>query len=177
MAKRGDKHGGDTFGNIANNVYDGAATFGRIMALISLIMSCIIGTIMIVIGIILLFKKNKYSAVTSGKITMAQCNTANNITSCSISADYIANDKTYKITAPVNDKYYNLDDNINIYYDPNEPAASLARKPFSFMWIGIILIVIAFFIIGGAALYYYIVTRFKFVAAATGVGNIIDIVD
>lgn len=170
------KRGGNV-GNVANNVYDGAATFGRFMALISLIITCIIGTILIVIGVVLLFKKNKYTAVATGKITMAQCNTANNVTSCSISADYTANDKTYKITSPVNGKYYNLDDNIDIYYDPNEPGASLARKPFSFMWIGIIMIIVALLMIGGAALYYYIVTRFKFAAAANGVGNIINIVD
>jgi len=171
------RSGGDTFGNIANNVYDGAAAFGRFMALISLIISCIVGTIMIVIGIVLLFKKNKYTDVATGKITMASCNTVNNTTSCSISADYNVDNKTYKITAPVNGKYYNLDDNIDIYYDPNEPGASRVGKPFSFMWIGIIMIVIALFIIGGAALYYYIVTQFKFVAAATGVGDVINIVD
>lgn len=168
MRKRG--------GNIASNVYDGAAEFGRFMALIGLIIGCLIGVVMLIGGIALFFKKNKYTKIVSGKVTKAQCNNINNSISCTITAEYTVNNKSYTIENIMNGKrYYSPGDTIEIYYDPTDPGLSSTNKPFSFAIIGGILIGIALLIIGGVALNYYIATRFKFAAAANGVGNIVDI--
>ena len=168
MRKRG--------GDFANNIYDGAAEYGRFMATIGLIFGCIIAAIMIVGGVALLFKKNKYTKITSGDITTSQCNNVNNSISCSVSAQYIVGDESsqkYTVDNTMNGKhYYNVGDKINIYYDPNNPGLSSTNKPISFVLIGSILIGIALLIIAGVSLNYYIVNRSKFAAAATGVGDV-----
>lgn len=162
-------------GDLANNIYDGAAEYGRFMAIIGLIIGCLIATIMIVGGVVLLFKKNKYTQIISGDITKSQCNNINNSISCSLSAQYIVGDESnqkYTIDNTMNGKtYYNVGDKINIYYDPNNPGLSSTNKPISFVLIGSILIIIALLIICGVSLNYYIVNRYKFAAAATGVGD------
>ena len=60
-------------GEIMDNTLDAAASFGRIMAWMRSIFGTIIGLLLIVLGIFMLTRKNKYPMRAVGTVQSAKC--------------------------------------------------------------------------------------------------------
>jgi hypothetical protein len=173
-------------GDIAQTIYDDTVAFGIFMALIYLIIGFIIGTIMIIIGIYLLIKKNFYSKSTNAKIiSNSECSN-NTITSqnskysnststslqCISDITYNINSKNYSSKLSTGSLYYPKDESIKIYYNPKNPLQVIIKPP-NWKMVGAILLIIGILIIGGVIFNYYIANTYKFAAAATGVSTVI----
>lgn len=164
---------------LAEDVYDGSAAFGKFMALVSLITGILIGIGLIIGGIFLLLKKETYNTSTTAVVKSVSCSNTpstdskNNTTysySCHLTVEYTTN-KNEKMTSDITTtKTYSVGENITIYYNDANPKV-IASKLTAWKLIGSILIGVGVLIIGGGILHYYVVNRFKFAAAANGVGQ------
>jgi len=166
---------GNSYNNLGNQIYDGAASFGRFMSIVSLVIGSIIAIVLLVIGFYLLFTKTKYTGETDGKVTSVNCSTqAGKGSSCSAVVEYTVKNITYKTTLNTSGSLYE-GQIFKMVYIPEEPAKAQV-KGISRKVIGGILIGVAVFVFGLAFLHYYIVNRFKFAAAASGVGTGVEMI-
>jgi anionic cell wall polymer biosynthesis LytR-Cps2A-Psr (LCP) family protein len=164
-------------GGVGEDVYDGAATFGRFMAWIGLIICAIIAIILIIVGVYLLTHPGKYTAKTKGIVTKSDCrafterNGSHNM-SCDVTAEYEVEGTQLEtrvlLTGESNET--RPGQAMELVYDPRNPQDA-KKKLLSRATIGWILIGIAIFIVVAAAVHLYLVKRFKFAAAASGVGQ------
>ena len=160
---------------LGNQIYDGAASFGRFMSIVSLVIGSIISITLLIIGFYLIFTKTKYTGETDGKVVGVNCgNQSGKGYACIAVVEYKVNGTVYKMSLNTSQTLY--DGQIfRIVYIPADPAKSQI-KGISRKMVGGILIAIALVVFGLAFLHYYIVNRFKFAAAASGVGTGIDLV-
>lgn len=163
---------------LAEEIYDGAASFGIFMSLIGLIIGSIIGICLIAGGIYFCMKKNVYTSNTIATVKSISCHDVtstdgrnqvqtNNI--CNMTITYEVNNKI--ITNQLNTNiHYSVNDTFTILYNPSNPN-EIAEFISNWKILGGVLIGFGIFIIGGVILQYYIVRRYKFAAAAAGVGD------
>lgn len=164
--------------DIGNTLYDGAADFGKFMALVSMVIGMIISAILIVIAIYLLLKHDKHSVSVKATVTDAKCTRVTIDKSvrndCILTINYTAGES--KISKEYNTigKYYTPGDTISIRYDPDNPT-DFTTWPRS-KTIGWIMLVIGIVLAITSWVYWWVVNRFKFAAAASGVGTAWDII-
>jgi len=172
--------------NIGSQLYSGAADFGRFRAKIALFIGCIISVIAILFGISMVLRHTKLTAQTSGRIIKIteQCEQVLDNDGqhqryiCEPDTiEYTVDGKNYQITRSVISKtqFRKLQFGIvQIYYDPTNPSHADTRsddmKTVGMLAIGFGLIVLAL-----AYLSYWMVNKYKFAAAASGVGGAADI--
>ena len=161
------KRGGD----LGNQLYDGAASFGRFIAIAWFIFLTIISIICFIVGLFFIFSKNKYSSETTGKIVGTQCPTS--ATFCNSVIEYTVNNNKYKISDTTSKGSFE-GATVSIVYDPANPN-NAKIKGANKLIVGCILLGVAIVIFGFGYLIYYVNTRYKFAAAASGVGTGIDI--
>lgn len=172
MTKKYNLKAGDGLGD---KLYNGAASFGRFNAIIGIIIASFIGGIFIIIGLFLLIKKNRYTNKVEATVKTATCNKITNaeqqpIISCALTLEYHVNGKLINGTLYTNDREYKIGDKFPVYYNDQNPQDVLL-KPSSNKMLGGILLGVGLVLILFTVLHYYIVSRFKFAAAASGVGN------
>lgn len=159
-------------GNTGSQIYSDSAGAGQIFSGFGLIVSAIIGIIMIIAGIIFLFKRSVYSSSVQGIVNTANCTQVlvNNNTQyqCSITFGYTVGGKQYggsgTITSGV---LYQQGSFITIYYDSNNPA-SWSFTSDNYKVLGAILIAIALFMIGISYFWYWASRKNKFIASTVG---------
>jgi uncharacterized protein YxeA len=171
---------------LGDDIYSGAAEYGRFNALIGVIFGTIIGIILIVIGTIMLVKHEEPLQQIMGTIKNSdnQCknlvdknNDNDPFIQCYVEVSYIINGKTYNITGFTNDKKtYKKDDKIPIYYKPSSPEKGQLTTELSGHIIGLILLVFGLFTAGGSWLWYYVTKKYQFAAAAGGVAGAYDLI-
>ena len=169
MAKRG--------GNLGEQVIDGAAAFGRFMALVSLIIGGVISLVLFCIGLYLLLSKGKYTEVIEGTVTKSECKSYTNTTgknttqgvTCALEVQYVIGNNKYTLPLTTSNTYQ-VNQKIQLVYNPADPRDAKEKVLSRAIW-GWILIGIAVFIILAASLHYYLVNRFKVAAAAAGIGQ------
>ena len=160
-------------GDIGTNLYDGAAAYGRFMAWIGLFVGCFIGFILLVVGIWLIFRKDKYSEKTTAIAKNVECksgfsgNTA--VTNCIMNLVYTADGKIYDVKYAASNKLYVNGESVNIRYNPSNPEEYTTMFPSR--WFGYILTGFALVLIIGSWFQWYITQKFQFAAAASGVGS------
>ena len=157
--------------SFAEEAYSETASLGRLTANIGAYIATFIGSIMIIVGLVLLLKKKpKLDKVmgTVKKINFSIYDTQNKIYNYDLLIDYTVDNKIYerqlsKSSATI----INLGDTIEVYYDPSDPNKSeLVLFPYSL--VGWILIILGIFIIGGSWLWVYITNKSKLAAALGG---------
>lgn len=165
---------------LGSEIYSGTATFGKIRAIIGVIFGTIIGIIMIIIGIYMISKKNKYTEKIKGKVTnYPDCNkhTDKNTTSyeCNVNVSYIIDGKTYNLKDKHTDTYikYTKNKQIDVYYNPKNPSdGSLASDDERrFGWI---VLVIGIFVLLGSWISLWFIMHYKFMAALYGATGAIE---
>lgn len=170
---------------IGDQLYSGAAEVGKIRTTISLVVAVIIGVIFLIIGISLLFKKNVHTFTVSALIDSANCSqmtrVTNNTTSTTYNCDlkisymykgtrYPSEPTFFSLNAPLSDRQYVKGNSIDVYIDPNDPQNFSLESLQSDRFIGWICIGFAVLIVGMAYLMRWLSQRYKFFAAAQGIG-------
>jgi hypothetical protein len=165
---------------LGENVYDGAASFGRFMSWVSLIVGHFIGILLIIIGIYLLMAKTDYTQTTSALIKEATCteppvSSENKQYNCTLKLEYIVDGKQYEKMFNSTDKKYSPNTSITIFYNPKDPNDIILNGNAMKLG-GVICILFGLFIIGGVWLHWYIVQHYKVAAAATAAYTVYETV-
>ena len=168
--------------SVGSEIYSGAASFGTVWALIGAVFATIIGTAMIGFGIYILIHKSTREAFPATVMYINGPNgppcqkTQDNPVqySCTVTVKYSNWPKPIDINYTGNELYY-VGEQITIYAkkgDPNDVTLSKGTPPST----GWMLIILAVIIIIGSWFWYWAARRWKFVAAAQGVGGVLNIV-
>jgi hypothetical protein len=169
-------------GGIGDDLYDGAATFGRFMATVWLVIGTIIGLVLLGISLYLLLTPPKYSEHTTAKVIEAKCDrvstgdsrgSANN---CNMKIEYTVDDKKIVQDHSVfqSSTYYSVGSELKIRYNPDNPedfTTAVSRKT-----VGWILLAIGLVVMVISWVSWWIVTSFKFASASMGAATAYDMV-
>lgn len=170
--------------SLGSEIYSGSASFGRITAFIGAIFTSILAIVMIIIGIVILVKKNHKKSVIG---TVKNCRElANKCCTqsgphgdrfhCSLTISYEVDNHTYTTNIDTNsEKSYSIGSTITLYYDPDNPS-HVSQKQSIPRWTGGVLIGIALFLVTSAWLWVWLTRKYKFAAASQGVGSGLSII-
>lgn len=160
-------------GNLANEVYDGAATIGKAAAVVGLIIASLIAVIMIIISIsIIRAPPDTRTTAATGTIKSVACRTDQNGKICSFNIDYTVDVKTYTLFATSSTDYA-IGNTIGILYDPAHPEnARLAADAGNLKIFGWIILAVATVIVAFAIGNWWLTTKSKAYAAIDGVGAV-----
>ena len=159
---------------LGDEIYSGAASFGRIWAVISSILVTIIAIFMIIGGVYIIIRRSKMLSVSGEVIGNSQCNvtqTGNNLsTICTTLLTYTINGNLYdKISTQTGTTSYTDKQQVTIWYypdTPNKPELSPIPITAGYFLIGIAIILCIF-----SWLWVYITRKSKFAAAAGGIAE------
>jgi len=164
--------------SIASEIYSGTAEFGKIWALISAVIATIISIIMIIIGIYILTLKSKDTKVSATIIKIN--NSTTNVCdekdfNCTITISYIYNNRqqTRNINKPKQNQVYKVGDSIDVYIDDKSSVATQKDVPPKMM--GFVLLITSVIILVSSWFWYWASKKYKPVAAAEGIGGILNI--
>lgn len=169
--------------DLGSELYSGAATFGKIRAVIGVIFGTIFGIIFIVGGIVLIRKKVQLISQKMGTITnnpnCIKFDDKNDVQyrCTNIDVKYNVDNKDYTMNKSTYGPFeYKQGNQIDVYYDPNDPfnAELQSDNKHIIGWIGL---VSGIFIFIGSWFWLWMTWHYKFVAAAGGVAGVVDIFD
>ena len=156
---------------LINNVYSGTTEFGKLWAIITVVVSLFASICLIYLGSYLM--KDHLSANTTG-IAIASdvpdCYTNNGVKTCRTKVSYTVDNIQYMSTL---DSSYSAGEKITIYYNPKDPTKISA---YSYYKAGIFCIVISIFSMLVFGMKFYAEYNTKFGAAASGIGGAMDII-
>jgi hypothetical protein len=159
-------------------IYSGAATFGKFSAIISGIIGTLIALIIAGVGIWIMIDSARRTQTSVGIITQSNCNnvTPGNTSTCNITVSYAGSTASQRCmleTFVPNRSIYDKGEQVTVFYDPSDPcnSGSLDSKEDSSI-IGISLIISAVVIIAIVWLVVWLTQKYKFFAAAEGVGTV-----
>jgi len=171
-----------TESSLGSEIYSGAASFGTVWSLIGAIFATVIGTIMIASGIYLLLRKDDRNSFPATVLYVNGPNgppcqkTQDNPVqySCTITIKYSGWSSPIDINYNGNQLYY-VGEKVTIYVKKGNPTDVTLSQGVP-KWGGFVLIGIAIFIIAGSWFWYWAARKWKFVAAAEGVGGVLNVV-
>jgi len=164
--------------SLGSEIYNDTADFGKLWVLISAIIGSIIAIVMIIIGIYILASKNNNTKI-SATITKINndatgiCDTKD--LNCTITVSYIYNniEQTKNISKPNSVQVYKVGDTIDVYVNNNGSVSGDQNTPPKIM--GGVLIIIALIILASSWFWYWASKKYKVVAAAQGIGGVLNI--
>lgn len=167
--------------DLGSELYSGAATYGRINAIIGSIFGTIIGVLMILGGIGLIKRKTKRDKTVKATITNdTDCygHSENNNTTwnCNLSLAYNIDGKDYTTSISSSSSIkYEKGNTVTLYYNPDN-VSEIDLVSDNTHIIGWVVLVIGIFLLISTWVWLYIVYKSKFAAASGGVaalaGNI-----
>ena len=160
-------------------LYSGAATLGRVSAVIGTVVGTLAGLIMIPLGIYLLTKKIKKTATTSATVDDRSCTESAHDSSitynCTLNVKYKVGDTPYtSVVTSSGDTNYGNAKTVKVYYDPSNPNNVSLDSGKSKHTAGIILIVVGVIVPLIAWIWLYFAQKYKAVAAVGGVSAGLD---
>jgi len=165
-----------------SDIYSGASDFGKFSAIIGGIIGTLIGLIFIGMGSYIIYEASRRTQSVQGKITDSKCeSTTSQNRQCMITVSYTTSQPSQMCTGSFSvqdENRFDKGNTITIFYDPSDPCntGSLESREQDTI-IGIILIVIGLFLIFIVWLVVYLTYKYKFFAAAEGVGTAIRILE
>lgn len=175
---------------LGDEIYSGAASFGKFRAIIGVIFGTIIGLGIITGGIFALIHKTKLTGETTGifvdnqnppKPILPNCSSStnqdNNISyNCHFNVQYQVGSTTYtKVFDTSSNINYQYQTDIVVYYDPDYPDnASLSKDDYH--TVGYVLICSGIFLLIVSWITVWVVYHYKFAAAASGAAGAIEMV-
>lgn len=153
--------------SIAETIYEDAAAIGRFRAWIGLIVACVIGFILFIAGIAQLYSGKTKEPVT-GTIKTVSCTLVKTNHECNAMITYMVNGNGYNTNVFLTSKTpYTAGQTLTVYVNPADPNDVSAFSDISGWYFlgGAVLVVL----IGYAM--FWISHRYKFFAAAEGVGT------
>lgn len=158
----------------SKQIYSGFARFGRFTATFGLVISVIFGIMMILGGIILLFRKPKQRHVKGTILNEPTCVLGyNNIFNCAdVEVEYVVGNKAYKNnTSSTNSHFLKKGETIDIYYQEGSPDVVTTSKIPS-NWVIVLLMLVGVIVMGISAFWRYLVIHSTDVAAISGVSTV-----
>ncbi len=160
-------------------IYSGTATFGRVMAVIGVVIGTIAGLIMVPLGIYLIIHKSKLTSQTTGKVSGTQgtdkCspprieNGDTIIYDCNFDVDFDVGKNHHSISAHTSStRQYKGGDGITVYYNPGNPSNASISSDNTHV-AGIVTLVLGIIIPLVAWIWWYFARKYKAVAAAGGI--------
>jgi hypothetical protein len=164
---------------LGDDIYSGAAEYGKFNALIGIIFGTILAIILIIIGTKLLVYHEEPIQTVEGIVTnQPRCETEEDkdtketYSKCYIEIDYNINQQKYIYRGYTKEpRQYKNGDKIILYYKPSSPGDAKLTKDWSEHLIGGILLGTGLFIVGSSWLWFYITNKYKFAAAAGGIAD------
>jgi hypothetical protein len=157
-----------------DKAYDATATLGKVSTIIGTIFGNIILLIFVIIGIVLIRKKNTMTSQVNGKVTEAKCIHEGKTTNCNGTIEYEVNGTKYKKDFTTT-KVLNKGDVKVVKYDPSDPNV-FAVDVVPVKAIGWIMVIVCGLFMVASWIWLWFVMTFKLAAAATGVGAVTDMV-
>jgi hypothetical protein len=170
---------------LGEDIYSGAASFGRFWALLGAIVSTVVAIVMIGIGIYILLLPVQLSvqgtvvAINESPSGICRSISDKNGTTfnCEITVKYLFNGQEYtKDMSYSGTSTYYIGSKIPVYFktanDPN--STSLNGQPPK--WVGWALIAFAIILTLGSWFWYWATRKWKVVAAAEGTGGMLNLV-
>ncbi len=164
--------------DLATDLYEGAASFGKFKAVLSLIIGIIISVILIGAAIYFYTRDESHLIDTKGTIVTANCQEYTNEKkeisyNCTLDINYTVDDKMIsgKISTISKIKYF-PNTTIEITYDKSNPV-DVSLKIFRSHHISYILICVAIIILISSGIYYYINSTYKIMAASDAASSIL----
>jgi hypothetical protein len=169
-------------GITSNDIYDGLSGIGHIKAYIGIIIGTIISLILLIIGIIFIYKDdtNNYHYI-DGIIKKSDCknyeiNLQNNnkITNykCNLLVSYTFENKTEEKQIFIeSSKLYIDNEPVKLRISKKDTKDVKINDSITMKTTGYILIGSAFFVFGLSLLYYYLTYKFKVFSAFSGLGT------
>lgn len=173
---------------LGDEIYSGAASFGKLRAVIGAIFGTIIGIGLIIGGIFALIHKTKLTGETTGTsidnqgnqvpIWCSSTSDQDNHQSyqCHFKLQYQPDKKKYtKIFDTSSSTNYTDQTEITVYYNPDDPGdASLSKDDYH--TVGYVLIGFGIFLLLGSWIGLWVVYHYKFAAAVSGAAGAIDMI-
>lgn len=176
---------------LGDEIYSGAAAWGRFRAIIGVIFGTIIGIGLIIGGIVSLRHKTKLTGKTTGKsvdnqnppqpVSVPPCSSTsdkdnNRSYLCHFKIQYTVESKEYtKIFDTNSNTNYAGQTDIVVYYNPDDPTdASLTKDDYH--TVGYVFLGFGVFLILASWIGLWIVYHYKFAAAASGAAGAIDMI-
>jgi len=156
-----------------NEIYNESAQLEVTKSKIMLVVSSIISSILFVVGVYLVFKKNSYNQTMGKVLSINSCSNTpapSQSASCSLVVSYTVNNQSYTNTVNLN-VLPKVGDMVLIEYDISNPL-NIRNPQMKLMYLGFILIGIALFFVGISYYNYYMSSRSKLYAATTGVADV-----
>ena len=167
--------------NLGSEIYSGAASFGRGMAIFGAVMSTLIGIGMVIGGIYILLHKDKSKHVlatvvgcsidgASGKDCCTSFVDYNGFRQydCNLRLNYTVNGKEYNNPLYISSQRgYVSGDFLKISYDEKNPNSIKADVGYPY-FLGWVLIGLAVLVIAGSWFWVWLTGRYKFAAAVGG---------
>lgn len=171
--------------NLAQDVYTGAAEYGKFNASIGLIVGGIIGIILIIVGIAFLMQHMEPMQIIKGKVIENSSNRCDSrydpemrmITfTCAVLVEYtIPNGKTYQKQLVIQNRNSSISSGqeLTLYYKLSDPSNVSANEQSNTHVLGAIMLGIGLILIISQIVRFYAVRKYKFVAAGSGAASVI----
>lgn len=168
--------------NLGEDLYSGAAAYGKFQAGLGLVLGTIIGIIMVIVGISLANRAVSLTGKSEAILSDVVCNqigtrsndskNVENVYDCQFNIKYKVNDIEYTkhILTHNSVQHYNSE-SLTIYYNPDHPDDAQLNSDDTYA-LGYVLVAGGIVLVLGSWLWFYIATRFKFAAAAGAVRSI-----
>lgn len=175
------RRAGGSAETVLERTTDSLAAWGRVTALLSLILSCLIGSLCIAFGVYVLSRKDLYTQTCVGQVKSAICvpNTdgANrtNSSTCHLSVTYKVSGIPYATDVTTIGATYVTGSTVHLAYNPQNPSQVVVQT-MSKNWIGTLLLIFGVVSIAGSILWYFLTKRYKAAAAAGGISSIASLI-
>jgi hypothetical protein len=154
--------------------YEGAASIGRIMALVSMVIACLVALGLFVAGGYFLNRPaSTKTASVAAIVKKAQCSADNQ---CVVSIEYVVAGKTMSTTLQTGTPYVE-GNTVTVVYDPAHPEQVEFQSNESNSMVGWILIMIGVIIAALGIGNWYLTTQSKAYAGLVGVDAAADVFD
>jgi hypothetical protein len=156
--------------SLGEEIYSGAASFGRLWTLLGAVFGTVVGIILVIVGIYIMTHKDKREEV-SAVINVVKCNDKDCVVN--VSYNYKGQQESVDINYTGTRVFY-PNQKITVYVNPDEPKDALLEKPAP-KWMGWIFIGAAVFIVLMSWLWFWFARKYKFVGAMAGVGGALNV--
>jgi len=171
--------------SLGEEIYSDASSFGKIWSLIGAVIGTIIGLGLFIFGLVFFFRKKtnrdevlaSVSSINGGGTERCEKISDNPVNySCLLTFNYNYKGNAYNLDYNYNGaNIYYKGQKTNIYVNVNHPTDILLGKEAP-SWTGLIFAIVGIIIIAGGWFWYWMSRRYKFLAAAQGVGGAYNII-
>lgn len=173
--------------SLVREMTDSAAKVGRVMTTVYMIGGILVGLVLLAVSIWLFKKPIDHAGQAVAKVvSVKKCervsskspdNQVTYTTHCNLELEYTVNGKVYKSAHSTSgSKYYTVGNTIPVRYNKDAPEDFVEGKVSAKRVAASVCLGVGLLVIGGSVFSWYMARKYKFVAAAQGMGTAYDII-